>query len=149
MTPDEIFESAITWLLSLLGYSVIHLRKQYEELRDPLNKYLFGSIDILAFKSDEHLLLVDCDTSVPDDKKFSSILGIKAKLAPKLKSFQDKYGIPRIVPVVFSPRDCAGLSRSNVVIIDKSGIEDLLEKAMTRDIEAISYHFSAYGLGGL
>lgn len=50
LKADAVFEDAVSWLLALGGYSVIHLRRDYEQLRGP-NNYSFGSVDILAQKA--------------------------------------------------------------------------------------------------
>jgi hypothetical protein len=129
----KVFENAVAWLLSLIGFSVIWLGKSYENISIVGTKYNVGSADIIAYRENEHLLLVDCDTSIPDDRKIRSMAGV----ADHFKKLQGTKRQPIIVPMIFSPKDCTGISSGvqNVKIIDKQRIESTFGKAMKGNAE--------------
>lgn len=139
MTPDKIFERAVSWLLSLAGFSVISLGKQYEKLIEP-TKYEIGSVDIIAYRENEYLLLVDCDTKIPDEKKIGSLLNMKGYFS----FIQDKHKEPRINPVIFSPRYCKELmgKYKEITIVDQSRIKWLLENVMLGKVEEIRFYLA-------
>lgn len=138
-TPDKIFERAVSWLLSLAGFSVISLGKQYEKLTEP-TKYEIGSVDIIAYRENKYLLLVDCDTKIPDDKKIGSLLSMKEYF----RFIQDEHKEPTINPVIFSPRDCEELmgKYKEITIVDRSRIKWLLENAMLGKLEEIRFYLA-------
>lgn len=127
MKTSEIFENAVAWLLSLVGFSVVQL-KDFESLRVPETKYERGSIDMIAYRENECLLLVDCDTSIPESKKIGSMIAVKNYFG----FIQDEHGCPRIFSVIFSPRDCSEISvgRQAIKIVDKHQIMGIFEDVM-------------------
>lgn len=101
----RVFENAVAWLLSLMGYSVV-LLGEYENLDISDTKYRVGSVDLIAQREGENLLLIDCDTSMPDERKIRSMIGM-------VNHFKHVFGERRqssIAPVLFSPKDCTGIS---------------------------------------
>ena len=74
---NTVFENAVAWLLSLIGFSVLHLGRDFEILRIPESGAQVGSADIIAYRENDHLLLVDCDSSIPDEKKIRSMMVLK------------------------------------------------------------------------
>jgi hypothetical protein len=125
-TPQKIFEEAVSWLLTLLGYSVLRLQGRFEHLVIPETKYEVGSIDLLAQKNGR-LFLVDCDTSIPDSKKLNQMYGMTtyggdAKKTPPFSQART---------VVFTPRDCTQFQTSgNVTIIDGPKINRLFDNVL-------------------
>lgn len=130
--PNIIFENAIAWLLSLVGFSVLHLGRNFETLRIPETGYQVGSIDIVAYRENERLLLVDCDTSIPDEKKIRSMKTVKDHFS----YIQDEHKQPDIMCAIFSPKDCTGiLAHPDVKIIGRYQIERTFEEAMRGNTE--------------
>ena len=130
--PNIIFENAIAWLLSLVGFSVLHLGRNFETLRIPETGYQVGSIDIVAYRENERLLLVDCDTSIPDEKKIRSMKTVK----DHFRYIQDEHKQPDIMWAIFSPKDCTGiLAHPDVKIIGRYQIERTFEEAMRGNTE--------------
>jgi hypothetical protein len=130
--PGIEFEDATEWLLSLIGFAVVRLGR-FEKLKVQETNYEVGSIDIIAYKENECILLVDCDTSVPDEKKIRSVASVK----DHLKFIQDEYKRLRLVSLVFSPKDCTGITVNyqDFKIVDKHQITQLFEEMMKGDIE--------------
>ena len=130
--PSDVFEDATAWLLSLIGYSVIQLRG-YEILRATKTKYQKGSVDMIAYRENEDLLLVDCDTSVPDEKKIQSM----KRITKEFSGLQDQQDSPRILSLIISPRDCGTLatemlsSSLSFRIVGRHKLEKIFEEAMT------------------
>jgi hypothetical protein len=126
--PNIIFENAVSWLLSLLGLSILPLGRHFERLKIPKTSYEVGSVDIIAYRENECLLLIDCDTSIPDDKKIRSMKAVR----DHFKFIQDEFRRPDIGSIIFSPKDCTGIQTgsSNVKIVDRHQITWILEKVM-------------------
>ncbi len=128
--PDKIFENAVTWLLSLTGYSTIHLgvkikAKKGNEKFDVLRAesgYEIGCADIIAYEENERLLLIDCDLGLPDDKKIQ-------KLFETVKHFADskKYRQLRIIPVFVTPKEYNKLV-NNLTVVSHYTLELILKK---------------------
>lgn len=136
--PSIVFENAVAWLLSLIGLSVLQLGKKFEKLRVYETKFERGSVDMIAYKESEYLVLVDCDTAIPDEKKVRSMTALKQYF----ESLQTAQGEPRICPVIISPRDCSGLAIDafNVVkVVGGSGIERIFEEAMKGNVKGAIY----------
>lgn len=131
--PNTIFENAVSWLLSLVGFSILPLGRRFEKLRIPETGYEVGSVDIIAYRENECILLVDCDTSIPDDKKIRSMMTVKEHF----RFIQDENRRPDIVSAIFSPKDCSGISvdRQAVKIVDRHQIQLIFEKAMEGSTE--------------
>jgi hypothetical protein len=134
-SSDE-FEDAIAWLLALIGFSVAQLRR-FENLRIPSTKYEVGSIDMIAYRENELMLLIDCDTAIPDEKKIRSMMSVDDYFG----FIQDEHGKPDIVSVIFSPANCTGISTDNqkVKIVDGQRIERILEEAMRGNLEEVRH----------
>jgi hypothetical protein len=127
--PNTIFENAVSWLLSLIGFSILPLgRTPFEHLRIPETGYKVGSVDIVAYRENECLLLIDCDTSMPDEKKIRYLKAVK----DHFRFIQDEYKRLNIVSVIFTPRDCTGIPSDlqDVKIIDRHKIKMMFEQAM-------------------
>lgn len=134
----RVFENAVAWLLSLIGFSTV-LLGSYENLRIPETKYVVGSIDIIAYRENEHLLLIDCDTSIPDDRKIRSMIGV----VDHFKNLQGRDRRPNIVSIIFSPKDRTGISKGNqsVKIADRHVIESIFKDAMKGNAERARSYF--------
>jgi hypothetical protein len=126
--PQDIFENAVAWLLSLVGFSVLHIGKYFENLKIPETDVQIGSADILAYRENECILLVDCTTSLPDDDKIRSMIAVKEHF----RFIQDEHRQPNIISVIFSPKDCSGISvdRQVVKIVGRYQIKQMFEEAM-------------------
>jgi len=127
--PQDIFENAVAWLLSLVGFSVLSLGGGYfERLKIPTTGVEIGSIDMIAYQENECLLFIDCDIKIPDDKKIRSMMTVKEHF----RFLQDEHRRPDIVSAIFSPKDCTGISvdRQHVKIVDRHQITRMFEEAM-------------------
>jgi len=124
---STVFEDAVAWLLSLIGFSVVQLRN-FEKLRVRETGYERGSIDMIAHRENECMLLIDCDTSVLDVKK----LGYLDEVREYLSSFiMNKHQVPRVISVLISPREYNEPSNDlNLMIMGKSQIERIFAEAM-------------------
>ena len=132
------FENAIVWLLSLIGFSILPLGRRFEHLKIPETGYEVGSVDIVAYRENECLLLVDCDTAIPDDKKIRSMKAVKDHFG----FIQDEYRRLNIVSVIFSPKDCTGIpvqQLEKVKIIDRYKIKMIFKQAMEGNSDEARY----------
>lgn len=138
--PDKVFEDAVAWLLSLIGFSVAQLGR-FEILSVPDTRYQIGSIDMIAHRENECILLVDCDTSIPDEKKIRSMMSVEDHFG----FIQDEHRRPDIVSVIFSPADCTGISTDDqaIKIVDRQRIIRIFEEAMKGNLEKA--RSAAYG----
>ncbi|MCW4024531.1 MAG: hypothetical protein NWF01_05800 [Candidatus Bathyarchaeota archaeon] len=129
--PQKIFENAVTWLLSLAGFSAIHLgveiktpygKKSFDTLSAVESSHNIGSADIIAYEDNKRVLLIDCDIGPLDDKKIGMLLETR-------KHFEssNNFGQVSFVPVLCTPKDCQKLERRGVIIFDKGILEDVFE----------------------
>jgi len=110
--PQNKFQDAVAVLLSLIGFPTIVLgekrfrkvgEKEKEENIDVVileSGYNVG-IDIIAYRENESLLLIDCTIDFPDERKMSNL----TKLASFFSSVKDEKGFPKISSLIFSPKD--------------------------------------------
>lgn len=133
-----VFENAVAWLLSLAGFYVLPLGRDFEKLKIHETGYEVGSVDIVAYRENEYLLLIDCDTSVPDDKKIRSMITVKEHF----KFIQDEHGRPRIVSVICSPKNCQRISvdRQAINIVDKYMLTQIFEEVMKGNQTQARFH---------
>lgn len=81
----RLFEVSVQWLLSVLGFRAIWLHK-YERFKDA--NMDFGTVDCLAYKEDEDLLLlVNCSLAAPDPSEINRHEDLRTRLTNQL--FQD------------------------------------------------------------
>ena len=134
--PAKEFENAVAWLLSLIGFSVAQLGR-FEKLKIPETDYQVGSIDMIAHRENEYVLLIDCDTSIPEDKKIRSMKAVK----DHFRFIQDEHRRPYIVSMIFSPKDCTGISVDfqDIKIIDRHKIKRIFEQAMKGNSDQARY----------
>jgi len=134
--PQQIFENAVTWLLSLAGFETVHLGGQIKKLNgknesfDKLfakSGYHIGSADIIAYEENERILLIDCDIGTVDPKKVQKLAELKKHFREKLKCYEK---LP-IVPILFSPKDFRKTSPSlDVMIADQTVIKRIFEAVL-------------------
>ena len=131
--PQYNFESAVSWLLSLAGFNVIHLNssgKSFDKLRvgDGFEK---GCADIIAYEENKRLLLIDCDTGAVDEKKVQKLAQTKNHFRETLKGYEKMH----IVPILFTPIDYRQQSPStDVMIADQAVIKRIFESVVKGDI---------------
>lgn len=83
--PGRLFEVSTQWLLSVLGFRAVWLHN-YERLKDANMDY--GTVDCLAYKEDEDLLLlVNCSLAAPDPSELNRHEDLMTRLTNQL--FQD------------------------------------------------------------
>lgn len=83
--PGRLFEVTVQWLLSVLGFRAVWLHN-YERLKDANMDY--GTVDCLAYKEDEDLLLlVNCSLAAPDPSELNRHEDLMTRLTNQL--FQD------------------------------------------------------------
>ena len=130
--PDEIFENAISWLLSIAGFNTIHLgikvktesgtQRQTDRLKLD-NEYQIGAADIIAYKDSETLYLVDCDLKGNDTKKIHDLIEIQKHFQTVFK----EYKALKIVSVLCSPQDLSGITQDGVVLFNNYRINQMFE----------------------
>lgn len=123
--PALLFEEAVSWLLSLAGLSVIKLGEQ-ETINLPSG--ITYSADILAYKENEYLYVIDCDIQHISQNKVDNLLQIVALLEP----IRDERGKPEIIPMIFTPKEpTTPLTIDNrVKIYNGSRIKKLYEEIL-------------------
>ncbi len=138
--PEVTFERAVAWLLSLSGFHTINLESKTIKSFDKIHvgSVEIGCADILAYKKNDCLLLVDCTIRAPDDKKIQDLRDAQKHISSVLASYK---GL-RVVPVIFSPADCRHVKTDiEVRIIDKYRMEQILENLAKGDIEDVQHMF--------
>jgi len=127
--PSWLFEEAISWLLSLGGLSVIRLgEKEYIHLDYGENL----SADIIAYKENDYLFIIDCDIRHVDVTKANNLL----RIVDYFKPIQNEIGKPKIIPVIFTPKEpITSEIQRKVQVVDGPMIKRLLERAIEGDID--------------
>lgn len=127
--PSWYFEEAVSWLLSLGGLSVIKLGEK-ENIH--LESGFTISADMLAYKENDYLFVIDCDTQHVDPEKANHLL----QIVEHFKQLQNENGKPEIIPVIFTPKEPVTVEiQRKVRVINGPKIEKLLEKAVEGDIK--------------
>lgn len=127
--PSWYFEEAVSWLLSLGGLSVIRLGEK-ENIH--LESGYTISADILAYKENDFIFVIDCDTQHADPEKANHLL----QIVDHFEQLQNEIGKPEIIPVIFTPKEpVIGETQTKVHVINGPKIERLLEKAIKGDTE--------------
>ncbi len=142
--PQYNFETAVSWLLSLSGFNVIHLNssgKSFDKLRigEGFEK---GCADIIAYEENERLLLIDCDTSVVDEKKVQKLAQTKKYLRETLKGYEKLH----IVPILFTPIESTFGHSSDVTIADREIIKKIFDAVIKGDRLDACEPLRLYGL---
>jgi hypothetical protein len=135
MGSDKVFERAVSWLLSLCGFNVIHL-DEFEKLKVKGEKVEYDSVDLLAYdNAKSSLFLVACTIGIP--KVEEDIIRLNEV---KRKMFEELFNETslQIFPIIFS--SCKDLSpikeagqRYGVKVMDGNDTERLMN--MVRDGE--------------
>ena len=128
--PQDVFEDAVTWLLSLAGFETIRLRIGRKPFDKLLNNgvYHVGSADIIAYEENKRILLIDCDIGTVDPKKVQKLAELKKHFRERLKGYEK---LP-IVPILFTPKDFRGASPSLDVMIADQAIIKRIFKAVAQ-----------------
>jgi len=138
--PEVTFERAVAWLLSLGGFHTINLESKRIKSFDKVHvgAVEIGCADILAYKENNRLLLVDCTIRTPDAQKIQDLKDAKKHVSSILASYK---GL-RVVPLIFSPADCLHVQTDvEVRIIDKFQIKEILRKIARGEVEDIQHMF--------
>jgi hypothetical protein len=130
---DFVFQDAVAMLLSLIGFSVIVLgkkklkNKELDKLRLD-SKVVVGSVDIIAFRENNKLFLIDCTLDIVDDSKIRKL----QKIVNYFSSEEDrKYS--KIMGLIFSSQDCRDVSRKSyedIRIIDAHLLKIIFDLAL-------------------
>jgi hypothetical protein len=127
--PELIFENAVAWLLSLAGFHTVYLGANAKTTKmhfDVLRKeggYQIGSADIIAYKDNERLLLVDCDIGGLNETKIQKLIETR----DYFKALSN-YGKLEFVPVLFTPKRFEwSMKIKPVTVVDGNVIEGILE----------------------
>lgn len=140
--PEKRFENAVSWLLSLAGFHTIYLGAEirvskkgnliaFDVLRNE-HGIPVGCSDIIAYKDNERLLLVDCDIGGLTDKKTQELVETRNRI----KAYCD-FGSLEIVPVLFTPKNISEDDKKKpIAIVDGYLIERILEDISKGDIES-------------
>ncbi|MBN2260218.1 MAG: hypothetical protein JW702_06720 [Clostridiales bacterium] len=143
--PEQIFEIAVSWLLSLAGFSIIYFGKNIKVPKSPESKKFrerqfdillaksglaIGCADIIAYENNEKILLVDCDIGELDASKIQRLISTRKHIEALLKI----NGL-RIIPVLISPKQLA-THNDYVKIVDKTVLETLLKEIEKGNLES-------------
>jgi len=140
--PSQIFERAVSWLLTLCGLQTIKL-DEYEKLTPKAGKIQYDSVDIIAYSREKSLIvLASCTTGLPkSDEDVPRLLDVTKRLEQDLF----KETSTKLVPVIFSSLIDLELVKDegmkcNVKIVDSSDTErmvKLLRDGKTQDALAL------------
>lgn len=131
--PQKIFETAVCWLLSLAGLNPICLSTKIKDLKGKDRKFDslkiesgfdVGCADIIAYKDNDCLLLVDCDIGSINETKIQRLLATSKHFEASLNT----YGKLRFVPVLFTTKECEQQSETGVRLVGKNVIEIIFEE---------------------
>ena len=117
---SDIFEKGVCDLLSLCGFSTIHLGKHEKLILE--NKTEIGSADILAYDGEDTLLVIDCDIKFPDPKKMENLI----HLCRYIESIPKVNEVKNVIPIIVSPSPTS-LKNAGVLIIDGALIQRLFK----------------------
>lgn len=161
--PSKIFEKAITWLVSLSGYSSIPLwfevnRKTIDREKITFNKETFeilrtetgsefGSVDIIAYEENKRILLIDCTIRSPNEAKIRKLVDT----ARQLSNLRKECTQLEIIPVLVTPQKYDDKPKKGFSIVDQKKLKRILEEVFkgnrdrARDIFCeFGYDFSEY-----
>lgn len=152
--PGKIFEMAITWLLSLSGYSTIPLwykikrKTETGEFKDETFEKLIndvgfeiGSVDIIAYEENKRILLIDCSITSPDENKIGHMLD----MGKHLSTLWGKYRQFEMIPVLVSSKKYDGQPRKGLSIVDKKSLNRILEELSKGNREKARKIFCEFG----
>jgi hypothetical protein len=134
----NVFQEAVATLLSLIGCSVVVLgkkkrgKKKLEIVRWESQAEV-GSADIIAFRENNKLFLIDCTTGAVDDSKIRKL----QQTVNYLSSEEDREH-SRIIGLIFSSQDCKDIRRNyyeDINIIDASRITTIFDMMLKGDNE--------------
>jgi hypothetical protein len=119
------FESAVAWLLWLLGFAVTHLGS---------NRQTQDAVDILASTPGGHFALVECTTGViSTDRKVPNLLRRRALVVEKLK--QSNHNVSHVLPVLVTScgkeevqQEIAPAERLGVLVLTRNDLLELLDQ---------------------
>jgi hypothetical protein len=148
--PQKIFETAVCWLLSMAGLNPIYLSTNIKDLKGKDRKFDslkiesgfdLGCADIIAYKDNDCVLLVDCDIGSINETKLQRL----SATSKHFESSLNTYGKLRFIPVLFTTKECEVQSKAGVRIVGKNVIEIIFEQIFkgNRD-EAASQIVSSY-----
>lgn len=121
------FEAATTWLLQLLGFTVVHLGGMSRLDNEP---------DVFAQTPSGDLILVECSIEVPDDKKLNRFVA-RVQRWHRLIEIQESTGEPvTLTPILMCPLSYAELAgarekteQHSIFILYKEDIAEALHLA--------------------
>ena len=122
----RVFEVSVQWLLSFLGFRAIWLHA-YEKLKE--EKIQLGTVDCLAFKEDEQLLLlVNCSIAAPDPGEINRQENLAKRIEDQLFS-SSKVDLRSVLfTLAHKPRgEQQSTHGSAVKVVYKEDIEALLQ----------------------
>ncbi|MHB1587723.1 MAG: hypothetical protein ACYCRH_11930 [Acidiferrobacteraceae bacterium] len=126
--PGRLFEVSVQWLLSILGFRAVWLH-EYEGFKDA--KIDYGTIDCIAYKENEELLLlVSCSLGAPDPGELNRQESLMNRLTKQL--FPDPRVNVRAALFTTSHRPGEGQTNtpgSAVQVFFKENIDQLLRMA--------------------
>jgi hypothetical protein len=142
INPAAAFELHVSWLFSLMGFSVIVLG-EYEKLAAINNPdFQLGSVDILAAhpRDGQRVFIIGCTINAPKPEDHNNLKNTKAVIEREIKS--NTFVQPVIVtaashcvPERAVPEPSArDLGQSRIVtILDREGLDEILARLQTGD----------------
>lgn len=119
----DVFETAVTWLLHLLGFASV--RYGYKRLQ--------RTVDVQAFLDDAHVIFAECSVELPDLGKLQDV----KHRANVLEAVAAQSGRKvHVLPTVFTSTSSANSERASdpeVVVIPREELGHLLERALRGD----------------
>jgi hypothetical protein len=146
--PDKIFETAIAWLLSMCGFTTLHLgieikmknqtKKKTDVFRIPDNNYQVGTADIIAYNNADKLFLIDCDLKGNDNKKVKDLLEIQKYYQGVFKEYEKL----KIIPVLCTPREINDFNQEGVHLLGNYRIKQMFEEIMRGNKEKARFELN-------
>jgi hypothetical protein len=131
--PNRIFEIAVSWLLSLAGLNPIYLgfivkdscgkERRFDSLKLETG-YDVGCADILAYKENDCILIIDCDIGPIDDKKIQRL----SQTCKHFDTLLPMFGKLRFLPILFTPQECSVQEKDGVRLVGRNEIESIFEE---------------------
>ncbi len=138
--PNQIFETAISWLLAISGFTVLHLgivistsektkrnivKKKQTDAFTLGNNYHVGTSDIIAYNNHNALFLIDCDLKANDVRKMKDLIETQKYYQ---KTFEGSN--LRIVPVLCTPQEINYFNQDGVHLFSSYRIKQMFEELM-------------------
>ena len=90
-----------------------------------------GCADIIAYESNERILLVDCDIGGANQKKIQELIKTRQHF-----DINNEHKELKIIPVLFTSSTVGDLKNNQVALVDGTIIENILEELVRGNRES-------------